>query len=89
MTQREYAVDLINALSDEQVKTLISFITGFSDSDIVDRIKKTQLAVSETKSKQQSLGRLRQMIRSVKIDNEKELLSEYREEKYGFSNNAN
>lgn len=39
MTQREYAVDLICALSDSQVKALISFISGFSDTDTAERIK--------------------------------------------------
>lgn len=78
MTQREYAVDLVNALSDDQVNTLISFIKGFSDGNTIKRIKN-----AEIKSKRQSMDRLKLMIRSVPVDDEKKIMAEYRERKYG------
>ena len=84
MTSREYAINLVSALSDEQVEMLVGFITGFSDSGTADRIKKAEFAANPiNKSKLQSIERLRQMIRCVQIENEKEMLAEYREEKYG------
>lgn len=54
MTQREYAIDLVSTLSDEQVNILISFIKGFSDDSTAKRIKNADI-----KSKRQSIDRLK------------------------------
>lgn len=79
MSTREYAIDLINTLSDEQVDGLVKFIVGFSNTK-TDKIKEDD----GLQSKRRSFEKLNQMIRSVPIEDEKELLREYREEKYGI-----
>lgn len=82
MTQREYAADLISILSDEQVQTLINLITTFSDSSTEEKIKQAQHAAL-IKSKRESMERLKKIIKKVPVDDEKETMRKFREEKYG------
>lgn len=44
MSTREYATELVNALSEEQVNTLVSFIKSFADRATIARIESVQLA---------------------------------------------
>ncbi len=83
MTQREYAVDLICALSDSQVKAQISFISVFSDTDTAERIKQAQFDAS-INSKKQSLEQIKSIIKEGPlIKDEKELTRIIKGEKYG------
>lgn len=77
MSNREYAIDLIAELTDEQVDNLVRFIAGFS------KVRVSAEKVDREESRRQSFERLNRMIRSVPIEDEKELLRKYREEKYG------
>jgi len=43
MSTREYAVELMNTLSDEQVNVLVEFIKKFADRATVARIESMQL----------------------------------------------
>lgn len=44
MSTREYAAELVSALSEEQVNVLISFIKSFADRATIARIESVQLA---------------------------------------------
>ena len=44
MSTREYATELVNALSEEQVNVLVSFIKTFADRATIARIESVQLA---------------------------------------------
>ena len=43
MSTREYAVELMNVLSDEQVNVLVEFIKNFADRATVAKIESMQL----------------------------------------------
>lgn len=44
MSTREYAAELVNALSEEQVEILVNFIKSFADRATIARIESVQLA---------------------------------------------
>ena len=44
MSTKEYAIELINALSTEQVEILVDFITSFADRATIAKIESIQLA---------------------------------------------
>lgn len=44
MSTREYAAELVSALSEEQVNVLIDFIKSFADRATIARIESVQLA---------------------------------------------
>lgn len=84
MTQREYAVDLVNSLSDEQVKTLINFITVFSGEGNANIPFDDGLAAEERRArKRRAFEDLCKMTKKVQLGDEKQLLAEYRDERYG------
>lgn len=78
MSSREYAIGLINSMTDEQVDNLVNFIVSFSG------VRVSENNDDELQSKRRSFERLNKMIRSVPIGDEKELLREYRDERYGI-----
>lgn len=76
MSTREYAVSLINTMSDEQVDSLVNFIVSFSSAG------KDRQSDTEADSRLKAFERIKEL-RSVPINDEKAVLQEYREEKYG------
>ncbi len=77
MSSREYAIGLISSMTDEQVDNLVKFIVSFSGVRVSEND-------DELQSKRQSFEKLNRMIRSVPVGDEKELLREYRDERYGI-----
>ena len=76
MSSREYAIGLISMMTDEQVDNPVNFIVSFSG------VRVSEKNDDELQSKRRSFEKLNQMIRSVPIGDEKELLREYRDERY-------
>ena len=48
MSTREYAIDLINSLSDEQVDAFINFINVLADRSIIARMESRAAALDPT-----------------------------------------
>lgn len=62
MSSREYAIGLINSMTDEQVDNLVNFIVSFSG------VRVSENNDDELQSKRRSFERLNRMIRSVPAD---------------------
>lgn len=73
MSTREYAMILIDAMSDEQVDSPVNFIVSFSG------VGKYRQSDTEADSWHQAFKRIKDL-RSVSINGEKAVLQEYREE---------
>ena len=77
MSNREYAVELITSLTDEQVDNLVNFIVSFSNFTVNEGKN------DELQSKRRPFEKVNKMIRSVPIEDDKKVLQEYRDERYG------
>ncbi|MCM1578286.1 MAG: hypothetical protein NC078_05740 [Ruminococcus sp.] len=76
MSQREYVVNLLDTLSDEQIAVIVDLITKFNG--------KPRPPKPDPETRHQSFEYLQLMICRGSIgDREKELPAKYREEKYG------
>lgn len=86
MSTREYAVSLINALSDKQVDILIDFLTNFSDIKTDIQEDKNEDTEDIFEKKRKSFEKLKGMVRSVPITDEdaRKIIDQHREEKYGI-----
>lgn len=68
MSTREYATELVSALSEEQVNVLINFIKSFADRATVARIESVQLANDPAPKTYNSFREF--MNEAEKVDNE-------------------
>lgn len=78
MSSREYAIGLISMMTDEQVDNLVNFIVSLSG------VRVSEKNDDELQSKRRSFEKLNRMIRSVPIEDDKKVLQEYRDERYGI-----
>lgn len=80
MSQREYAVSLVNNVPEDKIDVLIAFLRGITQSED----EKKEAADKELERKRRAFEELKALIKPLGLeDNDKEVLQRHREEKYG------